>query len=190
MEKTVENVELKFLILEIRANNSKSLLKVIDIFDPYLKYISSKMKDKDSYSELLGELFEILIKIDLNKENLLAYIKKCLRNYSYKIDKKFKFNLMLDDRIQNIYGTNKEFIEEEVFNINLDIYEKDKYKILNEVSQNLSLIDKQIFMDYCMYNKSIEYLQIKYNRSKSTIYSRLNKSKKNIEEYVMNNMGV
>ncbi|MEG0425975.1 MAG: sigma-70 family RNA polymerase sigma factor [Cetobacterium sp.] len=169
---------IKNLIIKVRENDNESLLDLINKFKPYMVGLIKKYNIESSYEDILSELLEIIVFIDLNKNNVDWYIKSCLKNYCLKIMKKHKGYVSFDENLENILSS-KDYYK--------DILDKDfnKDNLVIELSKVLNNKERDIFLSVYLNDISVEDLVQISNKSKSTIYRTLNISRNKVEKYLM-----
>lgn len=169
--------DIKKLIIEIRKNDTESLLELIDKFKPYILTLTKTYNIESGYDDILSELLEIIIFIDLNKNNLNGYIRKCLKNYCLKIMKNNKKFLVFDDKL-DYFVFSKDCFD--------DIFDRDfsKDNLIIELSKVLNNEEKEIFFSIYLNNISINDLVEIFKKSKATIYRILNTSRRKIQKYL------
>lgn len=168
---------IKKLIIKIRKNDNESLLELIDKFKPYIETLTKKYNIKSGYDDILSELLEIIVFIDLNKNNLNGYIRKCLENYCLKIMKNYRRFVAFDDKLDYF------IFSKDCFN---DIFDRDfsKDNLIIELSKILDNEEKEIFLSIYLNNISIKDLVEIFKKSKATIYRILNTSRRKIKKYL------
>ncbi|WP_252249460.1 RNA polymerase subunit sigma-24, partial [Clostridium sp. VAP23] len=86
----------KSLMEQIKLFQEKSdnFMDILDFFNCKIKYLSYKLKYPEAYTDLIIYLYELLTKLDLDRfkcdEELLKYIRACLKNKSINLYYKIK----------------------------------------------------------------------------------------------------
>lgn len=167
----ITNDELKILIKEIKNNNERSLIQIIKLFDPFIKFLVKNFNKPDLYDELMSELLYLLIEINLEKNNLKGYLKVCLLNFckkDYSRSLKEKTGVFIEN-----FSTERDSIETELLEKKLLNFKKEKEKILNEISESMADNFRKIFLAYYVEEVSIYDLTRFYNLKKSRVYEIL-----------------
>lgn len=169
--------DIKNLIIKIRKNDNESLLELIDKFKPYIATLTKRYNIKSDYDDILSELLEIIIFIDLNKNNLNGYIRKCLRNYCLKIMKNNKSYVTFDERL-DYFIFSKDYFE--------DVLDRDfnKDNLILELVKVLNNEEREVFLSIYLNDISINDLVKIFKKSKATIYRILNVSRGKVKEYL------
>lgn len=180
---TEQNIYLKTLIEDVKNNKSDSLVKIIKLFETYMRMLS-KHKGTYIYDELLEELLSLILTIDLNKENLFGYLKVCLKNYSIKLIKEQNKQIQIDG-IQNTIFYEKDTIDS--FNIDerIEKYLNNKDLFNKLLPNNLSEDDKLLVIEYFINHKTINELMELTSKKQSTIYMKLRSCRHIIEDYIL-----
>lgn len=172
-----QNDYIKNLIRRIRKNDNESLLELLEGFKPYIISLIKRYNIKSNYDDILSELLELIVFIDLNKNNINSYIRKCLKNYCIKFMKNNKSYITFDERLDySIFSKDCfDYIPDEYFN---------KDKLVIEMTKVLSNEEKEIFISIYLNDIKVKDLVEILKKSESTIYRSLNISRRKIKNYL------
>ncbi|OPX47591.1 hypothetical protein [Clostridium thermobutyricum] len=114
----------------------------------------SKNNGSYIYDELLEELLKLILIINLEKENLFAYIKVCLKNYSIKLIRDQNKRIEIDE-LQNIIFYEKDNVDRVSKEDKLESYLNDKELLKKLFPENLKEDEKLLLIEYYINHKSI-----------------------------------
>lgn len=183
-----QNIYLKNLIENIKKNDEDSLRKVINLFETYMRMLS-KNNGSYIYDELLEELLKLILIINLEKENLFAYIKVCLKNYSIKLIRDQNKRIEIDE-LQNIIFYKKDNVDRVSKEDKLESYLNDKELLKKLFPENLKEDEKLLLIEYYINHKSISELMKLTSKKRFTIYMKLRSSKNKVEDYILKEVSI
>lgn len=160
-------------------NNKLAIEKVFDDYTNYVyKIINNSYTSfsKEDIEEIILDVFFTLWnnqnKLDYNR-NMSAYIAGITRNIIKKKSKKNRTNNNIEDFQEEMIDMN---------NIELNLIQKEKNKIMYDELEKLKPDMKNIFIEYYYSDKSISQISTMFNISKSKIKTNLYRVRKKLKK--------
>lgn len=157
----------------IRAYRTDEKLDIEQVMSDFTPYLCTILKNKNAIlssedrEEIISDVFVAVWKnqerLDENLE-MKAYLVGIMRNVIGKKMREMKLNVTLDEVENNLYGT--ENVEFEIENTEKSCF------ILSELSK-MKLQDKEIFMLYYYFARTMKEIAIELNLSEAKVKSRL-----------------
>lgn len=171
------------LIKQYIYNNRLNIEKVMNDFTPYIYTIisnkNSNLKDED-IEELISDVFLAVWKnqkkLDIDKE-MSSYLAGITKNLYFKKIKYLENVIDISDYENNLC---------EIENIEMKTENNEKNNLIMIEINNMKQEDKEIFMSYYYYSKTMkeiaEQLRIKEEKVKSRLFRIRRKLKKSLEK--------
>lgn len=158
-------------------------LNIQKVMNDYTNYIFSIIRNDyinfsdEDIEEIILDVFFTLwnnqSKLDINKK-MSSYIAGITKNL---IKKKYRSNRKINENIDDFEDKLIDFS-----NIELSFIQRERNKIINDELNSMKTEDKNIFIKYYYYEKSIKEIADNFNMSESKVKSKLFRIRKKLHK--------
>lgn len=175
------------LVDQLKLGNEESFSEIYNLTNKYIFYVIMKItKNEEQTYDLMQETYiQIYNKISTLEDSkaFLSWAGRIATNKTYRYMKKNRKELLVDEEneyiFDNTFEEREEFIPHEV------LESEEKKRLIREIIESLSEVQKLTVYKYYFYMQSISQIAEDMECSEGTVKSRLNYARKKIEEGVL-----
>lgn len=179
--------KLEQLVDELKLGNEESFSEIYNLSNKYIFYVIMKItKNEEETYDLMQETYiQIYNKISTLEDSkaFLSWAGRIATNKTYRYMQKNRKELLVDKEneyiFDNTFEEREEFIPHEV------LENEEKKRLIREIIESLSEVQKLTVYKYYFYMQSISQIAEDMECSEGTVKSRLNYARKKIEEGVL-----
>lgn len=179
--------KLAQLVNKLKLGNEESFSEIYNLTNKYIFYVIMKItKNEEQTYDLMQETYiQIYNKISTLEDSkaFLSWAGRIATNKTYRYMQKYRKEVLVDEEGQyifdNTFEEREEFIPHEV------LESEEKKRLIREIIESLSEVQKLTVYKYYFYMQSISQIAEDMECSEGTVKSRLNYARKKIEEGVL-----
>ncbi|MEN8076966.1 RNA polymerase sigma factor [Clostridioides difficile] len=182
-----EKEKLAQLVDKLKLGNEESFSEIYNLTNKYIFYVIMKIiKNEEQTYDLMQETYiQIYNKISTLEDSkaFLSWAGRIATNKTYRYMQKYRKEVLVDEEgeyiFDNTFEEREEFIPHEV------LESEEKKRLIREIIESLSEVQKLTVYKYYFYMQSILQIAEDMECSEGTVKSRLNYARKKIEEGVL-----